>query len=248
MQRFGLGLALGHRTAADGKRHALRPFGQYGILRLLAVDAAPARLTDDRSFGDILHTVAHDRYGRYILYAAFGEGFEHTPDDHVVHGLLVGGEHLGANIRRQQRVVVGNFAVVHASERKRIAYQCEPFRPHGVILLCTQQGGYLPEDIFGNIAAARAGIGDRFGLVELLGDRERLLRRKPVLGVGLLLERSQVVEQGRFLHGLLALDFRNADRSLRIEGLVSRFGRGFLFPFLDGGELDDRIGFGAGRG
>ena len=90
VQRFGLGLALGHRTAADKKRHALRPFGQYGILRLLAVDAAPARLTDDRPFGDVLHTVAYDRDGRHVLDTSFGEGFEHTPDDHVVYGLFVG--------------------------------------------------------------------------------------------------------------------------------------------------------------
>ena len=87
-------------------------------------------------------------------------------------------------------MVVGNFAVVYASARERIAYQRKPFRPHRVILLCTQQGGNFSENIFGNIAAARAGVGDRFGLVELLRDGERFLRRKPVLGVGLLLERG----------------------------------------------------------
>ena len=69
-----------------------------------------------------------------------------------------------------------------------------------------------------------------------------------MLGVRLFLERRQVVQQGRFLHGLLAFDFGNGGRALLFERLIGGGGGSFLLPFLGGGQLHDRIGFATRRG
>lgn len=132
-------------------------------------------------------------------------------------------------------MVVGNFRCVHAPAR-RLSHEGEAAAPCRVVFEREQQGRNLRKNIFGNVAAARAGIGNQFRLVELLGDGERLFRREAVLGVRLLLQRCQVVQQGRVLHALLALDLRDSHPALFFERPVSLRRGSFLLPFLAGGE------------
>ena len=133
-------------------------------------------------------------------------------------------------------MVVGNFRRVHAPARK-LSREGEAAAPRRVAFEREQQSRNLREDIFGNVEAARAGIGDQLCLVELLGEGERLLRREAVLGVRLLLQCRQVVQQGRVLHALLALDLRDSHPALLFERPVSLRCGLFLLPFLAGGEF-----------
>ena len=89
-------------------------------------------------------------------------------------------------------MVVGHFTVVHAAvcrldSRSYLAFPFRQIADEG------KQFGNLREHIFGNVTATSSRIGDEFLLVELLRNFKRLLRRKAVLGVGLLLERGQVI-------------------------------------------------------
>ena len=63
-----------------------------------------------------------------------------------------------------------------------------------VALQLFEQLGDGLENIVGNIAAARAWVGDELGLVELLGDGECPLRREPIAAVGFLLQGGKVVD------------------------------------------------------
>ena len=107
-----------------------------------------------------------------------------------------------------------------------------------VALQLFEQLGDGLENIVGNIAAARAGIGDELGLVEFLGDGERLLRREPVAAVGFLLQRSEVVEQGRLFILLFTLYLYDTDFfACFLDTLVKAVCRVAVLPFLLGGEL-----------
>lgn len=87
-------------------------------------------------------------------------------------------------------MVVGYFRRVHAPAR-RLSHEGEAFAPRRVAFEREQQGRNPVEDIFGDVAAARAGVGDQLRFVELLRDGERLFRREAVLGVRLLLQRRK---------------------------------------------------------
>ena len=107
-----------------------------------------------------------------------------------------------------------------------------------VALQLFEQLGDGLENIVGNIAAARAGIGDELGFVEFLGDGERLLRRESVATVGFLLQRGEVVEQGRLFGFLLTFYLRDTDfPACFLDTLVKAVCRVAVLPFLLGGEL-----------
>ena len=72
-----------------------------------------------------------------------------------------------------------------------------------------------------------------------MGDGERLLRRESVAAVGFLLERGEVVEQGRLFGLLLSFHLRDADVLARfLDTRVKAVCRFVVLPFLLGGELD----------
>ena len=107
-----------------------------------------------------------------------------------------------------------------------------------VALQLFEQLGDGLENIVGNIAAARAGIGDELGFVEFLGDGERLLRREPVATIGFLLQRGEVVEQGRFFGFLLMLYLRDTDFfACFLDTLVKAVCRFAVLPLFLGGEF-----------
>ena len=72
-----------------------------------------------------------------------------------------------------------------------------------------KQLGNFSKHVVGDVAASRSRIGDEFLLVELLCDFKRLLRREAMLGVGLFLERGQVIQKRCVFCFLLAFGFRD---------------------------------------
>ena len=135
-------------------------------------------------------------------------------------------------------MVVGHLARVHAAMGER-AQTADIASQQFVALQLFEQLGDGLENIVGNIAAARAGIGDELGFVEFLGDGERLLRRESVATVGFLLQRGEVVEQGWLFGLLLTLYLYDTDFfACFLDTLVKAVCRFVVLPFLLGGELD----------
>ena len=134
-------------------------------------------------------------------------------------------------------MVVGHLARIHAATGERI-YMAGMTSQLFVALQLFEQLGDGLENIVGNIAAARAGIGDELGLVEFLGDGERLLRRESVEAVGFLLQRGKVVEQGRLFGLLLTLYLYDTDFfACFLDTLVKAVCRVAVLPLFLGGEL-----------
>ena len=102
--------------------------------------------------------------------------------------------------------MVGHFAAVHIPAC-RLHLCLHLALPFGQSPDEGEQFGDFGEHVFGDVAASRSRIGDELLLVELLCDFKRLLRREAVLGVGFLLQGSEVVQQRSVLRLLLALCF-----------------------------------------
>ena len=137
----------------------------------------------------------------------------------------------------EQGMVVGHLAPVHATTGER-AQTADMTSQLFVALQLFEQLGDGLENIVGNIAAARAWVGDELGLVELLGNGERLLRREPIAAVGFLLQGGKVVEQGRLFCLLLMLYLYDTDFfACFLDTLVKAVCRVAVLPFLLGGEL-----------
>ena len=236
MQGLRLGLALGEADAAYGKGVAALPRRKYLFLVLFAQHGTPSRLTDDAALGGKLRLAADGADGGEFLDALVGEGFHHAPGYHLIDGVILLGEEQRFLARDEQGVVVGHLAVVHAA-----AGQFVPVRhlayPFGIAAQEGEQLGDFGKDIFGDVAAAGARIGNELLLIELLRYLQRLLRREAVLGVGFLLQGGEVVEQRRVLHLLFALHLGNEQGGLRLYLIIYVLRRGLLLPFFHGIEL-----------
>ena len=245
MERFGLGLSFGDGAGGKGQHIALLPVGQQRFAVRIATDTAPARLSDNTALNRerrvaalLAITCQHVRPdGGDFLDAGCRESFDHSCSYHAVDGQLVLVDADGVQSRSEQGMVVGHLARVHAAMGERI-YMADMTSQLFVALQLFEQFGDGFENIVGNIAAARAWVGDELGLVELLGDGERLLRREPVAAVGFLLQRSEVVKQGRLFCLLLTLYLYDTDFfACFLDTLVKAVYRVAVLPLFLGGEL-----------
>ena len=236
MQGLRLGLTLGEAYAAYGEGVAALPMRQYLLLALFAQHGTPSRLTDDAALGGKLRLATEGGGGGEFLDALVGEGFHHAPGYHLIDGVVLLGEEEGLLARDKQGVVVGHLATVHAAAGQPVpvGHLADPF---GIAAQEGEQLGDFGKDIFGDIAAAGARIGDELLFVELLRYLQCLLRRESVLGVGFLLQGGEVVEQRRVLHLLLALHLGDEQGVLRLYLIIYMLRRGLLLPFLHGREL-----------
>ena len=133
--------------------------------------------------------------------------------------------------------MVGHLARVYAAMGEH-AQTADMASQLFVALQLFEQLGDSLENIVGDVTAARAGIGDELGFVELLGNSERLLRREPVAAVGFLLQRGEVVEQGRLFSFLLMLYLRDTDFfACFLDTLVKAVCRFAVLPLFLGGEF-----------
>ena len=89
-------------------------------------------------------------------------------------------------------MVVGHLAAVHAAAGQPVPVGHLAY-PFGIAAQEGEQLGDFGKDIFGDIAAAGARIGDELLFVELLRYLQCLLRRESVLGIGFLLQGGEVV-------------------------------------------------------
>ena len=193
MERFGLGLSFGNGAGGKGQHIALLPAGQDCVAVRIATDTAPARLSDNTALYRERRVAAFlaiaCQYvrpdGGDFLDAGCREGFDHSRGNHAVDGQLVLVDADGMQSRGEQGMVVGHLAPVHATTGERIQTADMTSQLFVALQLFEQLGDGL-ENIVGNIAAARAWVGDELGLVELLGNGERLLRRESVATVGFL--------------------------------------------------------------
>ena len=216
MQRLGLGLPLRDGGGFQCQRVAFLPVGNGGsFLRLivlfsvlLAIDGTPSGLSDDAAFCHELHSGTLRRNGGGVLDAFFGESLDHTPGYHLIDGVVLFGEEQRLLARDEQGMVVRHLAAVHAAAC-RYGFRLHLLLPFGQVADEGKQLGDFREHVFGNVAASGSRIGDELLFVELLRDFECLLRREAVLGVGLLLERGQVVQERSVLCLLLAFRFRD---------------------------------------
>ena len=245
MERFGLGLSFCDGAGGKGQHVALFPIGQDCVAVRFATDTAPARLTDDATLNcerrvAALLAIACQYVrpdGGDFLDAGCREGFDHSRGNHAVDGQLVLVDADGVQSRGEQGVVVGHLAGIHAATGERI-YMAGMTSQLFVALQLFEQLGDGLENVVGDVTAARAGIGDELGFVEFLGDGERLLRREPVAAVGFLLQRSEVVKQGRFFGFLLTLYLRDTDFFVCfLDTLVKAVCRFAVLPLFLGGEF-----------
>ena len=203
MERFGLGLSFGNGAGGKGQHVTLLPVGQDCVAVCIATDTTPARLSDNTALYRERRVAAFlaiaCQYvrpdGGDFLDAGCRESFDHSRGNHAVDGQLVLVDADGVQSRSEQGMVVGHLARVHAATGERVQTADMASQLFVALQLFEQLGDGL-ENIVGNIAAARAWVGDELGLVELLGNGERLLRRESVATVGFLLQGGKVVEQG----------------------------------------------------
>ena len=118
--------------------------------------------------------------------------------------------------RGDDRVVVCDFAVVdHATQWQDVEPQHVPRRVRVVALPAHQPGDGLDraDHVAREVARVRARIGERRVLfVEALGRRQRTASREAIPGIGVALERGEVIEDRRALPALRLLDLGDLAR------------------------------------
>ena len=258
MQGLGLGRSLCQRTGTERKLSAFLPLGdddafsilptfpffgfQLFLVFLLAVfdDGTPSLFLDEFSFENELHPLTDGNNRADILHATGGEGFKHTSGYHVVDDYLLS-EHVYRLLAcDEQGVVVGHFLAVH---RMRIEFgQLAGMNPPDrMVVQKGNQGGNFGKDIFGNMSAARAWVGNVCLFVEFLSQGNGLFCRVSVSAVRFFLQGGQVIQKRWLLSGFLAHNrFYSGIRSL-FEFIIQGSGFCLVEPTVGRGETETLI-------
>ena len=137
---------------------------------------APSRTLDDCSvhFERNAGTLQPD--GGDVFHTWSRECLDHTPGNHVVHLFLLRSKFTGGMAGNKHCVVVGHFLIIHrAATQLRSGQGCRMSAEGRMFPQRGQKSRQFVEYILRNIAAARAGIGNQFRLVERLRGVERPL-------------------------------------------------------------------------
>ena len=226
------------------------PFFGFRLLLVffLAVfeNGTPTLFLDDFTFEDKLHILADGSNRTDIFHATGGKSFEHTSGYHIVDDRFLSKHVYRLLARDEQGVVVGHFLAVHR--------MCVQFgqsagmdTPNGVVVQKGYQSWNFGKDIFGDMAAARAWVGNVCLFVEFLSQGKGLFCRVSVSAVRFFLQGCQIIQKRWLLFGFLAHNrLYSGIRSL-FEFLVQGGGFRLIEPAVGRGEAEALITFPYGK-
>ena len=138
--------------------------------------------------------------------------------------------------------MVGHFLAVHRM-RIKFGQSAGMDTPDGVVVQKGYQGRYFGKDIFGNMATARAWIGNVCLFVEFLRQGKGLFRRIAETAVRFFLQGGQIIQKRWLLLDLLTHNrFHGSYRSIS-EFLIQSSGFCLIKPAVGRRETETLITF-----